>query len=198
MSQKNYEEIRQTLKKYMLLIAALAIAMMVGSREVIMIVGGKNYQEGYGVFIPICIGIYALYMYTIPVAIEYYYKETKYIALCTGLSAILNIVLNFIFIPIFNYNGAAMTTLISHLFQFVIHWIISIRILRKNNVNKVFSLKDILTVFAAVVITGITVFFMNPYPLIKYAIFVTLFVLIAVKSKDTFIDAYRKFVKKGE
>ena len=52
-------------------------------------------------------------------------KKTKYIAMGTSLAAVLNIVLNYIFIKKFGYQAAAWTTLFSYIALFIFHWVIA-------------------------------------------------------------------------
>ena len=177
MAEGEYKKIRKISKKYMLLITAIATLMLIGSREVIMIMGDKSYWEGQVIFIPLLISIYLLYLYTIPVGIEYYYKQTKYIALMTAIAAAINVSLNYALIPKFGYIAAAYTTMLSHAVQFVAHWFIAKRILRKEGINKVFYFSDLMKAFSAVCICGVGVAFLNPYPVIKYSVFVVLFVV---------------------
>lgn len=176
MSKKKYKQIREVSCKYMLLIASIAILMLVGSKEVIIMMGDREYWEGATIFIPILLGIFLLYLYTIPVGIEYYYKKTKYIALMTGIAAVVNVVLNYLLIPHFGYIAAAYTTLLSYALQFVSHWFISKRILKSKGIDRVFYLSDIAKIFTGVCVCGVLVTFLNPMPIIKYIVFTIVFV----------------------
>lgn len=184
MEAKNYKKIREVSKKYMLLIAVIAIAMLVVSKELIFLVGSEKYRISEEVFIPILIGIFLLYLYTIPVSIEYYYKKTKYIALMTAISAVVNIVLNFLMIPIWGYAAAAYTTMISYAVQFIGHWIISKKILKNYGIKNVYYLKDIVAIFLLVCFSGVLVSFLNKYPFVKYMVFTIIAILIICKTKE--------------
>ena len=196
MAEGDYKKIRDVSKKYMLLISTIAILMLVGSREVIMIMGDKSYWEGQVIFIPLLISIYLLYLYTIPVGIEYYYKQTKYIALMTAIAAAINVSLNYALIPRYGYIAAAYTTMLSHAVQFIAHWFISKRILQKEGINTVFYFSDLMKVFVAVCICGVAVAFLNPYPVIKYVVFVVLFVFGMYFYRDDLKMLVDMFLKK--
>ena len=64
-----------------------------------------------------------------PSIIEYYKEKTIHIAIGTGMAAIINIVLNAIFIPRYGYVAAAYTTLISYFCYYLYHSLISYRII---------------------------------------------------------------------
>ncbi len=60
---------------------------------------------------PIALANYMIFMYTMYVYIEHYYKKTVYITKNTLIAAGLNVILNFILIPKYGYVAAAYTTL---------------------------------------------------------------------------------------
>lgn len=184
METKDYVTIRDKSKKYMTLILFIACSMMFFSKEIIIIMGSKEYWSGTTLFIPIIIGIYFLFLYTLPVGIEYFYKETKYIAITTFVSALVNIVLNYLFIPILGYRAAAYTTAISYLVMFFMHWIISNKILKKHNIDSIFKIRDFLETGLAACLIGIIVIILNPYPAVKYVIYVIFTFAVYSKNKE--------------
>ena len=68
------------------------------------------------------------FAYTFYVNMERFEKKTKYISIGTIAAALLNVVLNFIFIPMFGYIAAAYTTLAGFLALLVMHYIMSRRL----------------------------------------------------------------------
>lgn len=70
---------------------------------------------------PLVFASYEMYMYTVYVNVEYYYKSTNYIAFNTIVAAVVNLVLNFIFIPNFGGTAACFTTVASYLLSFIMH-----------------------------------------------------------------------------
>ena len=182
MDKKNYSAIRPTLKKYIFLITVLAALMLVGSKEFIMIMSSKDYWVGCNLFIPVLLGIFMLFLYTIPAGVEYYFKKTKYIAVMTVVAAIVNITLNFLLIGAFGYESAAYATLVSYSVTFFGHWIISNSMIR--DINSFLYLRDFLLPFLTLAIIGIFVFFLNSFPLIKYTLAIIIFIYIANKNRE--------------
>lgn len=174
MEEKNYEEIRKNAERYIVLFDFIAILMMVCSREIIMLMSSIEYWKGADLFMPIIVGLFFLFLYTIPVSIEYYYKETKYIAITTFASAIVNIVLNYIFIQLLGYKAAAYTTACSYFVMFITHWIISKRVMRKFCSEDLFKLGVFFKHIILIVIVAFVVFKLNSLYWIKYMIFIIL------------------------
>jgi len=90
--------------------------------EVVYILGGKAYQESIYVLPPILTGIIYQFIYTMYVNIETYNKKTIGMSIATCIAAGLNIILNYIFIPIFGFIAAAFTTLAGYAVLFLIHY----------------------------------------------------------------------------
>ena len=78
-----------------------------------------------------------MFLYSLPVHIEYFYKKTKYIAVGTAGAAVVNLVLNYIAISLWDYQGAAWATLLSYVLLFIFHWDIA----RKINRAKMFPIR---------------------------------------------------------
>lgn len=140
MHDKNYNEIQGKSKIYVIIFSYFTIGMVTISPEVIMILAPKEYWVGRELVIPICISVYFTFLYSFPVNVEYFFKKTKYISLGTLCAAILNVVLNFAFIPKFGFVAAAYTTLISYIALFIFHWLIAKRIFSKRLFNGVYML----------------------------------------------------------
>lgn len=97
--------------------------------ELVLILGSKKYLGAIPAVTPVLLGGFFAMAYTMPSIIEYYKEKTIHIAIGTGMAAIINIVLNAIFIPRYGYVAAAYTTLISYFCYYLYHSLISFRII---------------------------------------------------------------------
>lgn len=128
MDAKDYGTIRKNAAKYMFGFALFLAMIIMVIPEIIKILGAREYWSTTSCIVPIVIGGYFSFIYTIPVYVEYFYKKTKYIALGSLLAAILNIILNYLCIPKYGYIAAAYTTLITYLLYFVFHYLLAKKI----------------------------------------------------------------------
>ena len=64
---------------------------------------------------PIAAGIFLTCITNIYSDIPVYFRKTKYVMYPAAIAAVVNIVLNYIFIPVFGYMAAAYTTLFSYI-----------------------------------------------------------------------------------
>lgn len=117
------------IRKVSLLYAA-GLSIFVGfvqliSPELVLILGGQKYGDAIYCVIPIVAGGFFAFLYNIPCTVEYYNQKTTYIAFGTVTAAIVNIILNYIFILRYGYVAAAYTTLVTYALYFMFHYTIA-------------------------------------------------------------------------
>lgn len=122
MNNKEFNDLRIYSKPYFIFFFLIAIIFMLIAPELLYIMGGNEYIIAAKVIPPIMCGYIFQFIYSLYVNIEYFNKKQKFIAFGTVVSAILNVILNYIFIPTYGYVAAAYTTLISYMFLYLIHW----------------------------------------------------------------------------
>lgn len=103
-----------------LMTLAMASIILVGP-EILKVFADERYWEGKVIIPPIVLANYIIFMYTLYVNVEHFYKKTIYITINTVIAAVTNIIMNYIFIPKYGYIAAAYTTLSSYLISFVLH-----------------------------------------------------------------------------
>ena len=119
---------KQLTTYYMMAIIFIGLAISMFAKDVIFLMTTPEYYESYKI-IPIIIGSYVLNgMYFMIVNQIFYTKQTKYLPIATVGSALINIVLNYLWIPEYGMIGAAYATLFSFAFALIFTWIISYRV----------------------------------------------------------------------
>ena len=138
LKREKYDEIKLYSKNYLDFFTLVTVGFIFISPEIVRFMGSTDYWIGK-YFLPwIIFGCYFIFLYSFPVNYEFYVKKTNYIALGTSLSAVINLVLNYIFIPTYGSFGAALTTLASYFFLFVFHETIA----RKKFGYKMFTVRQ--------------------------------------------------------
>lgn len=147
LSNNEYESVRKKSVFYVLFFVYAALGIVLFGPEVLAILGGSQYLDAKRTMIPIMIGCICQFMYTLFVNIEQYYKVTMGMALASISAAIINFFLNLILIPIFGYEAAAYTTMISYLWLLGVHMFIVYKMGYKKIYNyKFFVMLSILLV----------------------------------------------------
>lgn len=124
-NERNHKCIRDKVKIYVIILTLGTVMMTLVSPEIIMLLSSDSYWDSRTVVVPIIFAMYFFAVASIPVGIEFYHKKTGLISACTFGTAICNIVLNMIFIPLYGYQAAAYTTLVSYFFYAVFHMVMA-------------------------------------------------------------------------
>lgn len=139
-AENNVSQIRKRANELCIFFVVLTVGLMALSPELILVLGGKNYEPGKYVAIPMIVDAFILFLYNIIVPAEYYKKKTTYIMYGTMVATAINLVTNYIFIGKFGYIAAAYTTLFSYICYLVLHIIISCKVIGFH----ILSIKDLL------------------------------------------------------
>jgi O-antigen/teichoic acid export membrane protein len=84
---------------------------------------GKSFSSGMVLVLWISLGFAFNGMYKMVSVYFFYLEKTKQLAYVTILVALLNILLNYFWIPVFGFEGAAFATMTSMLVQFLVTWL---------------------------------------------------------------------------
>ena len=179
MKEEKYGEISEKTKYYIMLFSCITFILIYISPEISMVIGTKAYSEGIGLVPVIMIGYYFVFLYSLPVNLEFYTKKTKYIAMGTFMAAITNIALNIILIPKFGYMAAGWTTIISYVLLFVYHYAIALKI----SDIRVFNIMHFIYGISFVAGTSIVFYFIKDMWIIRYVIIIFACLIIGFNLK---------------
>lgn len=116
------QEVRRQEIHYLEVYTVLSMGFVLLAREVFSLYASQDFWDGI-LLIPVFVASFYLnFLCTFPVNFEYFHKKTNVIAVVTISSAVLNLGLNYVLIRRFGMLGAAIATMLSHLFQFGCHF----------------------------------------------------------------------------
>lgn len=101
-----------------LIIAMLALALALLSREVIQIIAAPAYLTAYRIVPWVVLGYFARFLYFFPVSSLFWVKRTAYVPVATIIAGTANVVLNLLLVPRFGIMAAAVSTFIGFLLLF--------------------------------------------------------------------------------
>lgn len=148
------DEYNHLLKKVINTLFVIAIPAVVGlillSYNVVYIIAGEQYVPAQMSLCILCIAIiFAVFNGLLNQSVLLAYGREKISLYCTIISAATNIGLNFIMIPLWAENGAAITVVISELILFLLLFYKS-RDLVKSSFFNVSTFKNIMSVLAGI------------------------------------------------
>lgn len=131
LKKKKYMELRDITNQIITGTIIVALMLILLAPEAIKVFAPPSYQEGIWLIPPVTMGIYMTFLYSLFSSIEFYYEKNKFITLATISGAVINLVLNLIFIPKFGYVAAAYTTLIGYIIMASAHYLFYKKIIEK-------------------------------------------------------------------
>ena len=166
------------------MIAIFNLALIAFAPEIVAIFAPSNYHEAIWVIPPIAMSVYFMFMYSLFSTVEFYFEKTKWIAAATMVGAILNIILNYLLIPVFGYCAAGYTTLVCYMVYAICHYMFMRKICDEYlSGNNVFNIGRICILTIAFGIVGFTFLMLYNNILIRYALVGLLIIMVAVFRK---------------
>lgn len=160
------ETIRKQGNKYAFGMLLFSVSVIFFAPEAISILGTADYHDAVYIVIPVVIAGFFAFLYTLPIQVEYYYGKTKSIAAATLGAALMNIILNYIFIKKNGYIAAAYTTLVTYVLYFGFHYVSAYVIAKKS----LFDTKRILLYGGLVIMAGVVALLLLSIFIARWAI----------------------------
>lgn len=183
------QDIAKVVYTVMIGIAAVNLILIAFAPEVIAIFAPASYLNAIWVIPPVTMGVYFLFIYHMFAAIEFYFEKTKMIMVASLSGAVLNVILNYIFIREFGYYAAGYTTLFCYLVYAACHYIFMVRVCKKElSGNNVYEFSKLMLITGIFIGGGVLFLFSYRNNLIRYALIGILMVIILI---------YRRQIKNG-
>ena len=114
----------------LILIAVVNLILILLAPEAVRIFAPKEYYEAIWVIPPVAMSVYFMYAYDLFAKYAFYYEKTTAIMTASMLGALLNVVLNYIFIKQYGYIAAGYTTLVCFMVYSIAHYIFMRKVCR--------------------------------------------------------------------
>lgn len=189
---KETDSIKENSKLIMHIVWIFCIGIFTIAPELIKIFINSEYGEASLIVPPICLGIYFQMMYTFFYDIEYYHKKNKQIAIFSVITAITNIILNYVAINIWGYQAAAYTTIISYMILCILHYFG----MKKIDKTKYYDLKTLIILSIVLMLITFANVIFNSNIIIRYIILVISGIYILIRYKNLILNFWNKILEK--
>ena len=181
LSTKDYKDISKITNIILVTFMGISFAFMLFAPEVIKLFASEDYYEAIYVIPPVVASNFFILVYSLVSKIEYYYEKTKMVALISIITALCNVILNYLFIPKFGYIAAAYTTLISYFISTVMHYFISDRIIKKNGIkDEVYSKVSIVILSVITLLVTVSIELIYKSDMIRWSLIISCIVCFVV------------------
>lgn len=178
------KELSKSIKRYLSLIAIVCCGILLFSREAILILATPDYMDSIWFVAPLVLGTFISFLSGIIGNIVFYYEETKFMSYATMVTAIANVVLNFLGIKLFGPYSVGYVTLITNLIRFFMYYFTAKKF--EKNLKDIVSLKFVLTMFLCLFIFMILSLIFWENLIVKILLLCVVGVLVIVFRKHIF------------
>lgn len=175
-------------------IASVNLALIALAPEAVALFAPKSYYTAIYAIPPIALSVYFMYMYDLLAKFAFYYEKTKFIMTASVIGALLNVILNYIFIKLCGYIAAAYTTLVCYIIFCVAHYIFMNKVCdRFCEGIRPYSLTKLFKITIPFLLCGFALLITYGYPLVRYSLIAVMAVAIIAKRK-MIMSSMRKLI----
>lgn len=170
-------------------IAVVNLLLIVLAPEVIALFAPPSYHDAIWVIPPVAMSVYFSFLYSFFATFEFYFEKTKYITMATMAGAVLNLILNAVFIPLYGYVAAGYTTLICYIVYAVFHYSFMCRLCRQQGIEQVYSFKWLLLISLLFMVVGFLLLATYPFAWVRYAILAVVLLVLLYRRQTVMVTA---------
>ena len=185
-TSREYKTLAKNTNYLIAFVAFCLCGVMLFGREVVLIFGGNKYTESAMLIIPICLGTFFNYLFQLFARIQEYYEQKHTIVIASVSCAVLNIVLNYVFINLYGYKAAAYTTFVCYLSFCCLHYLFYRKVCKRFIGKEIYDIKGLTLISAALIVAALVISFVNELYIIKYIILAISLIIIIWQRKRIF------------
>ncbi|MCH5342491.1 MAG: oligosaccharide flippase family protein [Acetatifactor sp.] len=179
-----------------LLVAILTIGIICFVPDLFLFLLPTAYYPALKVIPPVSTGAFFYFMHSMFGTVEFYYEKNWYVTCASVIGALVNIVLNFIFINIFGFIAAAYTTLFCYICFCVCHYIFMRKVLKDNSADiNIYNTKLLLCISIGVLMMTFIMLVLYDHMVIRWGVIVSIIISCFVCRKY-FWESIKDLVKK--
>lgn len=185
-------DIKHIVNTTLLLVSGANMLLILFAPEAVRLFAPIEYYEAIYIIPAVSASVYFMFLFNIFANIEYYYSETKYVAVASVAAALLNVVLNMIFIDMYGYIAAGYTTLASYILYSIGHFIF-MKIVSKKHADgyHFFDTKFIVILSCLFTILSLLILLIYQMAWIRYVLIVVL-MSAAIWKKETILSIIKR------
>lgn len=174
----NYKDLKKNSKLLLVVVASAMIVLMLVGPEVVKIFATADYYDAIWIIPPVSTSVFFIFLYPMFSNVEFYFEKSKVAMLASIIGAVLNLVLNYMFIPIFGYIAAGYTTLFCYVIFAIMHYLGMKRVLSGQGIDEDFyDIEFIIALSMVMFAVMIGVLFIYKHTLIRYVVILIIFII---------------------
>lgn len=181
LDRKDYRDISKITNMIIIIFMVLSFVFMLFAPELIGLFASSEYSEAIYVIPPVVASNFFILLYSLVSKMEYYYEKTKTVAAISIITAIVNIGLNYLFIPMYGYIAAAYTTLISYMLSTLLHCLTAEQIRHKEYIKeRIYSWSHIVIFSLIIMCVTIGINAIYSWVIIRWSIVIAMCIVVVL------------------
>lgn len=178
----------------LVMIAAVNLLLILLAPEAVTIFAPKSYHEAIYIIPPVAMSVFFMYSYDLFAKFAFYYEKTKVIMVASVSGALLNLVLNYIFIKFYGYIAAGYTTLVCFMVYAIVHYLFMRKVCRDCcDSDYPYDTKKILIITIPFLVAGFAFLATYQLPVVRYGI-VGVTAILAVVFRNKIIGTVKEIM----
>ena len=153
LKKEKHDDLKRNAGLLLGLVAVCCFITVFIGPELIALLADEEYRDAIWIIPPVSASVYFMFLYNIFGNVEFYYEKTKFTMMASCVAAVLNVILNYIFINRYGYIAAGYTTMACYIIYALAHGILCRKISKEKTKNgQIYDMKQIFilsTVFSA-------------------------------------------------
>ncbi len=185
LNKKAYKSIRKNTTTLLLMLASAIVCMLLFVPELVKIFATSEYYEAIYVVPPVACSVYFIFLYNIFAIPQMYYESQKFMSIASIAAAVLNIILNYIFINLFGFLAAGYTTVACYLCYSIGHYIFCRKVcIEKIGSMELYNIRAISIISIGVLSCSIIFNVLYAFSYIRYVLIVVVGIIAIIKRKS--------------
>lgn len=171
LQKKEHKQISGISNILLIVMAFISLLPVLAAPELIRIMAPAEYYSARWVIPPVAASVYFMFLGSLFANIEFYYEKTVYVMVISVLTAALNLLLNYIFMPMYGYIAAGYTTMVCYIIYAILHYIFMSRVTAgQGNQSGIYDMKKIVLISVIYVLaTGLAMCGFD-FPILRYGV----------------------------
>lgn len=188
LKNRNEQRLKEQTSAIVVLVACFALFFMVLIPDVFRLILPESYYPALKVIPPVSAGAFFVFLYPLFGSVEFYYEEKYYVTAASLAGAILNVLLNYVFIKMYGFIAAAYTTLFCYVCFAICHYCFMRHVMKKKqNDTEIYDRRIIIMCSAALICSSFALYMLYYNNIIRWMI-EAIIVVTAVWKKDSIIN----------
>ena len=152
--------------------------------EILTVLAPESYRSAVWVIPPVTASVYFTFLYNLFATFEYFYHKTNYVMYASVIGAVVNVLLNAVFIPKYGYIAAGYTTLVCYILYALLHCCFMQKVVKDNLGNvQIYNLKLIAGIGALLIVCAAIVMCTYTVTILRYFLLASGIVVTLMKHK---------------